>query len=134
MYEILRVRNTIVLVVFAVMALGGVALRAADSMGNDSMGNKGQQAFAQCAACHSTDGTNGVGPTLKGIVGRRSGSVPGFAYSNAMKHAGLTWTTANLDKYIASPQTVVPGNVMPYAGMNDASERAALVAYLSTLK
>ena len=94
----------------------------------------GQSAFAECAACHSTDGTNGVGPSLKGIVGRSSAAVPGFAYSNAMKHAQLQWTAAQLDKYIASPQALVPGNVMPYAGMSDAARRAALIAYLATLK
>jgi cytochrome c len=94
----------------------------------------GQSAFVQCAACHSTDGSNGVGPSLKGIVGRSSASVSGFAYSNAMKRAQLQWTAEQLDKYIASPQTVVPGNVMPYAGMADATRRADLVAYLATLK
>lgn len=99
-----------------------------------SAADAGQAAFAECAVCHTTDGTNQVGPTLKGIVGRNSASVPGFAYSNAMKHAQLQWTTDELDKYIANPQAVVPGNVMPYAGMTDATRRAALIAYLATLK
>ncbi len=94
----------------------------------------GEEAFAQCAACHSSNGSNGVGPTLKGIVGRAAASEPGFPYSNAMKHAHLTWTTGELDKYIADPQSAVPGNVMPYAGMPDAQQRAALIAYLGTLK
>lgn len=94
----------------------------------------GKQAFAQCTACHSTDGTNGVGPTLKGVVGRKSASVPGFAYSGAMKRANLQWTPESLDKYITNPQAAVPGNAMPYAGMNDANQRKALIAYLSTLK
>ena len=94
----------------------------------------GEQAFAQCAACHSTDGSNGVGPTLKGIVGRTSASVPGFVYSNAMKHAQVQWTAAQLDKYLTNPQAAVPGNVMPYAGLTDAQQRAALITYLATLK
>lgn len=102
-------------------------LRAADA-------GAGQHAFEQCAACHSIDGTNGVGPTLKGIVGRSSGNVPGFSYSNAMKRAQLSWTPEELDKYIANPQATVPGNAMPYAGMDDANQRSALIAYLSTLK
>ena len=94
----------------------------------------GEQAFAECAACHSVDGSNGVGPTLKGVVGRHSASVPGFAYSNAFKRAQLTWTPEQLDKYVADPQAVVPGNVMPYAGMSDPAQRAALIAYLATLE
>jgi cytochrome c len=94
----------------------------------------GQQAFAECSACHSTDGTPGVGPTLKGIVGRSSAGVAGFPYSSALKRAKLQWTAEQLDKYIANPQAAVPGNTMPYAGMDDTNERSALIAYLSTLK
>lgn len=91
-------------------------------------------AFVECAACHSTDGTNALGPTLKGIVGRQSASVPDFAYSNAMKRAKVQWSAAELDRYLADPQGVVPGNAMPYAGMPDPKQRKALIAYLSTLK
>jgi cytochrome c len=91
-------------------------------------------AFVECAACHSTDGTNALGPTLKGVVGRQSASVPNFAYSNAMKRAQVQWTAAELDKYIADPQGVVPGNAMPYAGMPDPAQRKALIDYLSTQK
>lgn len=116
----------------AVLALG-VLSGLAPSVG-EAAEVAGASVFTECAACHSTDGTNGVGPSLKDVVGRNSASVPGFAYSNAMKRAKLQWTAAQLDKYIASPQTVVPGNTMPYAGMMDATRRAALVAYLSTLE
>lgn len=112
--------------VLVLCAIAPTVIRAADG--------PGQQAFGECAACHSTDGTAGVGPTLKGIVGRGSASVPGFAYSGAMKRAQLKWTAEQLDKYLANPQVAVPGNAMPYAGMNDANERSALIAYLSTLK
>jgi cytochrome c len=112
---------------FAVVAV----LAAAGAGGADTTG---QQLFNQCAACHSTDGTNGLGPTLKGIVGRESASVPGFAYSNPMKRAHLQWTPEELDAYIANPQGIVPGNAMPYAGMPDSGQRAALIAYLGTLK
>lgn len=112
--------------VLVLCAIAPTAVHAADS--------SGEQAFAECAACHSTDGAPGVGPTLKGIVGRGSASVPGFAYSSAMKRAQLRWTAEQLDKYLANPQVAVPGNAMPYAGMDDANERSALIAYLSTLK
>lgn len=113
-------------VLLAVASLSPVLGHAADPAG--------EQAFSQCAACHTTDGTNSVGPTLKGIVGRTSATVPGFAYSSAMKHAQLQWTAAQLDKYIANPQGAIPGNVMPYAGMTDAAQRSALISYLSTLE
>jgi cytochrome c len=94
----------------------------------------GKQAFAQCIACHSVDGKNGVGPSLQGVTGRKSGEFPGFHYSRAMKDAGITWNSKTLDAYLAEPQKVVPGNVMPFSGVADAKQRADLIAYLSTLK
>jgi cytochrome c len=96
--------------------------------------DSGKEAFSQCAACHTTDGSASVGPTLKGIVGRQSASVAGFPYSPAMKRVHWAWTADQIDKYIANPQATVPGNTMPYTGMTDAAERAALIAYLETLK
>ena len=94
----------------------------------------GKQAYAQCAACHSIDGSHGVGPSLQGVIGRQAGSAPGFRFSRAMKGAGYPWDAKTLDAYIANPQGAVPGNVMPYAGLADARQRADLIAYLASLK
>lgn len=93
----------------------------------------GKTAFAQCSACHSVDGSNGVGPSLKGIAGRQAGSFAGFRYSRAMKGAGFNWDDKKLAAYLADPQKVVPGNVMPFAGVADEKQRADLVAFLMTL-
>ena len=88
----------------------------------------------QCSICHSPlDGKNMVGPTLFGIVGRKSGTVPGFHYSEANKAAGIIWNADILDKYLTSPRDVVPGTIMPYPGLKDAKQRADLIAYLETL-
>ena len=94
----------------------------------------GRQVFAQCAACHSVDGRNGVGPSLQGVLGRPAGSVPGFRYSRALKTSGKTWDADTLSAYVANPQAVVPGNHMPFSGLPDAGQRADLLAYLATLK
>jgi len=94
----------------------------------------GKQAFAQCAACHSVEGANGLGPSLQGIVGRKSGTFPGFRYSRAMKAAGIAWDEKNLDAYLTEPQKLVPGNLMPFSGVADAKQRADLIAYLKTVK
>jgi len=94
----------------------------------------GKQVYAQCAACHSIDGSHGVGPSLQGVIGRQAGSAPGFRFSRAMKGAGYPWDAKTLDAYIANPQGAVPGNVMPYAGLPDAKQRADLIAYLASLK
>jgi cytochrome c len=94
----------------------------------------GKQAFAQCGACHSTDGSNGVGPSLKGVFGQKAGDVPGFRFSRAMKAGNVTWDEKTLDAFLADPQKVVPGNTMPFAGLADAKQRADLIAYVKTLK
>jgi cytochrome c len=93
-----------------------------------------QNAFDQCAVCHSTDGSNGTGPTLKGVFGRPAGTVPGFRYSRAMRGAGITWDEKTLDQYLSSPQEFIAGNVMPFSGVTDAAERASIIAYLRSLK
>jgi len=94
----------------------------------------GKAVYAQCSACHTVDGANGVGPTLQGIVGRKAGTFAGFRFSRAMKGSGLTWDEKTLSAYLAEPQKVVPGNVMPFSGIADEKQRADLIAYLATLK
>ena len=93
---------------------------------------KGKVAFEQCAACHSLDGSgNDDGPTLKGVIGRKAGSLEDFRYSAAMKRSDVTWDAATLDKYIADPQAFIPGNRMAFAGIADPSQRDDLIAYLA---
>ena len=94
----------------------------------------GGMAFQQCAECHSPGASDGAGPGLKGVVGRRAGTKDGFIYSPAMKKATVVWDAATLDAYLADPRAVVPGTTMAYAGNDDAKERADLVAFLKTLK
>lgn len=94
----------------------------------------GMQVFRQCVACHSTNGAAGVGPTLEGVVGRKVGSVDGFRYSRAMTSASYAWDSQALDAFLASPANALPGNVMPFAGISSARERADLIAYLQTLR
>lgn len=94
----------------------------------------GKAVFAQCAVCHSVDGTDSVGPSLKGILGRGAGSIEGFRYSRALRNSKLVWDAATLDRFLADPQGLVPGSLMPFAGLADAKARADLIAYLATLK
>jgi cytochrome c len=85
-----------------------------------------------CRTCHTLkEGDNRLGPNLHNIIGRKSGSVPDYGYSSAMKDADLTWDRATLDRFIANPDQVVPGNKMkPYGGLTSAEERAAIIAFL----
>ena len=93
----------------------------------------GQKLFATvCSACHTLD-RNKVGPPLDGVVGREAGSVPGYPYSAALAHAGIVWTAANLDLWLAGPQHFIPGATMPLS-IPDAVRRRDIIAYLATLK
>jgi cytochrome c len=93
----------------------------------------GKALFESCAACHS-DRADALGPSLKGVVGRRSASLEGFHYSGPMKRANLVWDEENLRAYIRDPQGKVKGNRMPYGGMSDPKDVDDVIAYLQTLK
>jgi cytochrome c len=94
----------------------------------------GQHVFAKCAGCHSTSpGVNKIGPSLAGVVGRKSGAVAGYSYSPAMKSAGITWDDAALDKFLASPGGFVHGTKM-FINVPSSADRQNVIAYLSTLK
>jgi len=91
----------------------------------------GKLVFAQCRTCHVTDpGINRIGPSLAGIVGRTSGSVAGFKYSEANANSDVTWTEEKLFQYLEKPQRVIPKTKMIFAGVPDAQKRADLIAYL----
>jgi cytochrome c len=111
------------------LAIAGQAFAAGDAAA-------GKAVFTQnCAICHSTDaGANKIGPSLHGVVGRKSGSVSGFEYSSAMKSFDKTWTPEELDTYLANPMQVVKGTKMIFPGIKDKTEREDVIAYLETLK
>ncbi|MDR2858157.1 MAG: c-type cytochrome [Novosphingobium sp.] len=88
-------------------------------------------AFAQCMSCHSVEpGRTMIGPSLHGIIGRRAASLPGYAYSNALKGSGLTWDEATLDRWLTDPAKLVPGSRMIFTGLPDPARRRAVIAYL----
>jgi cytochrome c len=95
--------------------------------------NAGQIAFNNaCRTCHTVrEGDNRLGPSLYGVIGRKAGSSPNYAYSESMKKADIVWDKQTLDRFIANPDQVVPGNNMkPFGGIGSAEERAKLIEYL----
>jgi cytochrome c len=121
-----RQRALVDLASFLLLALSAGHARAADA-------EHGKMLFAPCAACH-TDRPDALGPSLKGVFGRRSAALPDFRYSNPMRRANLVWDEDNLRAYISDPQAKVKGNRMPYSGMGDPKDVDDVVAYLKTLK
>jgi cytochrome c len=114
------------LVLMAVLGSSPTALAAADS-------SAGQTVFAtHCVACHSTQpGKNEVEPSLAGIVGSKSASVPGYDFSRAMKDANVTWDDANLDRYLANPTGFIHGTRMLINLPSD-TDRQNVIAYLNS--
>ena len=116
------------IMVMAMATAGAASASAGESTGDAS---RGKTVFARCAACHDLNtGATRLGPSLKGVVGRKSGSFAGFNYSTAMKGKGVSWTPANLDMFLTSPMKYVPGTRMAFAGVPVAQDRADLIAYL----
>lgn len=89
----------------------------------------GESIYPRCQACHAL-AYDRVGPRHCGLLGRRAGSVPGFAYSPAMRRSKLVWSERTLDRFLADPPGTVPGTTMTYAGVPDPRERADLIAWL----
>ncbi|MBZ0261465.1 MAG: cytochrome c family protein [Hyphomicrobiales bacterium] len=91
----------------------------------------GQKVFNKCKACHeASDVKNKVGPGLKGLFGRKAGSVEGYAYSEAMKNSGITWDEDTLKAYLADPKAIVPGGKMSFAGLKKEEELENIIEYL----
>jgi len=93
----------------------------------------GKALYQTCAACH-TERPDALGPSLKGVVGRKSAALDDFRYSNPMRRANLVWDEDNLRAYIQDPQTKVKGNRMPYGGLSDPKDVDDIIAYLKVLK
>lgn len=128
MREMKRFSTKASLVLVKILAGSSAALGAGDP-------GAGKTVFAaHCAVCHATEaGQNKIGPSLAGIVGSKSGSVPGFSFSAAMKDANITWDDANLDKYLANPTGLVHGTKM-FVNLPSETDRQNVIAYLDTLK
>jgi cytochrome c len=97
----------------------------------------GERAFRKCFSCHALGDTDegAQGPSLKGVVGRKVASWPGYDYSPSVRSFAdkqPRWTREALDAFLADPHEVVPGNEMGFFGLRDAEERAALIDYLAT--
>ncbi|KRR05272.1 cytochrome C [Bradyrhizobium valentinum] len=124
---------------FLISALSGMAsmVSSPSALPQASQGAQdasGQQAFNNaCRTCHIVrEGDNRLGPNLHKIIGRKAGSLPDYGFSSAMKEAGFVWDEEKLDRFIANPDEVVPGNSMkPYGGLSSSEDRKKIIAFLA---
>ena len=96
---------------------------------------RGANAFGQCSACHSTTpGQHMTGPSLAHVWGRKAGTAKGFMrYSDALKKSGVPWNEQTLNKWLTNPAAFIPGNLMAFPGIRDASTRQDIIAYLKAV-
>ncbi|HEY4357083.1 MAG TPA: heme-binding domain-containing protein [Acidobacteriaceae bacterium] len=93
---------------------------------------RGKAVFEKrCTGCHALEADR-EGPRLAGVFGRKTGSISGFTYSDALKKSNLTWTEANLERWLTDPDLTIPGNNMSFA-LPKPQERTDLIAFLKTL-
>ena len=130
-----RHRNRLLLIsAFSVIAF---MLPSPSALPQASQGTEdvsGQQAFNNaCRTCHMVkEGDNRLGPNLHKVVGRKAGSLPDYGFSSAMKEASFVWDQEKLDRFIANPDEVVPGNSMkPYGGLASSDERKKIIGFLA---
>ncbi|WP_338050372.1 cytochrome c family protein [Rhizobium mesosinicum] len=111
-----------------------IALSPGKSGAQEGDATAGAVVFKKCATCHIVDSdTNKVGPSLNGVLGRKAGTHPDFAYSASMKAAGdggLVWDEATLRDYLHNPKVKVKGTKMAFVGLKDDQEITDLIAYL----
>ena len=123
----------------SLLALSGIAYmllstgHGGESAHEGADAASGQQVFNNvCRTCHTTrEGDNRLGPHLYKIIGRKAGSLPDYGYSTAMKRADLVWDEEKLERFIANPDELVPGNSMkPFSGLASADDRARIISFL----
>ena len=119
----------------AALATAMMAVAAGSAAAQDGNAEEGAEVFKKCRACHDVgpEAKNKVGPVLNGIIGRKAGTIEGFAYSDANKDAGgkgLVWTEDVIFKYLENPLVFMPKTKMAFAGLKDPQDRKDLIAYL----
>lgn len=102
---------------------------AAQTAGDAARGAKLYQ--QRCTACHSLD-ANRIGPMHRGVFGRKSAGVPGYAYSDALKGLNVTWNAQTLDRWLTNPSAMARGTAMGIRVPNP-QDRADLIAYLKSV-
>lgn len=114
----------------AIGALLMLTAGAASAAGDKAAGEK---VFTRCAACHQVGpaAKGGFGPVLNGVVGAKAASSAGYAYSPAIKAAGLVWSAATLERFLTAPARLVPGTKMVFPGLAEARDRMDVIAYLA---
>lgn len=123
-------RTVAVMLAAAVVVLAAASVYAVAAPGTMAAdATRGKTLYQACMGCHSLD-EDDVGPRHRGVMGRTAGTVPGYAYSPALKNSHIVWDAQTLDRWLTNPQALVPGAKMFFA-MPNPQDRADVIAYLA---
>jgi len=93
--------------------------------------DRGRDLFAKrCSGCHALD-SDKEGPRLRGVFGRKAGSVAGFPYSEALRNSGIVWNENELNRWLRNPEETASGANMEFR-VSDAAERGVLITFLKS--
>ncbi len=120
----------------ALMAAVALAL-AVPARAQEGDPTAGAKVFKKCAACHTLDagGKSRIGPDLYGVVGRTTGTLAGFSYSEVLKQAGAdghVWTEEEISSFLENPKAKYPGTKMTFVGLKKPEDRADVIAYIKS--
>ena len=117
-------------------ALAAITVIASGSAALAQDAAAGKTSFNKCLACHAVGegAKNKVGPELNGIDGRKSGTTPGYSYTDANKNSGIIWNKEQFLEYIKDPKAKIPGTKMIFAGIKNEKEASDLWAFLCAIR
>jgi cytochrome c len=111
--------------------IGCVASMGKGAKAQTATATDGEKLFERrCGGCHAMD-KDKEGPRLRGVYGRKVGSVQGYDYSAGLRQAQFVWDDATLDKWLTDTDAVAAGNNMDFS-VSKPEERAAIIAFLKS--
>ena len=125
----------VLLSVILLKILSGAGAQAADDRLDEARAAAGEVLFQhRCRACHSADpAENTFGPSLVNVIGREAGSLPRFAYFDAVKNSGIIWSEENLRAWMRDNEAFIPGTRMRHVKIEDEAEQDFILAYIRSL-
>lgn len=128
--------NKALLGLLALTAIGATEVQAEEGQFEEARAAAGEVLFKHhCRACHSPDpAENTFGPSLVNVIGREAGSLPRFAYSDAVKDSDIIWSEDNLRAWMSDNEGFIPGTRMRHVKIDDPAEQDFILSFIRSLE